>query len=359
MLKKIEAAVLSGMLMVFPVCTWAADHTAQNSVKRTQTMSLSSKQQSFAQIGAYTAQGNIDRLKTAVNQALSQGMTVNEIRDAMVQLYAYTGFPRSLNALGALDQVVKERHSQGQTVMMGREGKRPDGYDALKNGTQTQTALTGRSVDLSALSPDIDLYLKTHLFGDIFANDLLTWQEREIVTIAALSQLDGAENQLNAHIKVGKHNGLTDDQVREITDIVGAERSPFAGGQFNSAYAQYFQGNSYLARLSDGELPVSNVTFEPGTRNHWHTHAATKGGGQVLIVTAGRGWYQEWNQPARELKPGDVVSIPANVKHWHGAAKDSWFQHLAIAVPGENVHNYWHEPVSDADYAKLKSSSNH
>lgn len=98
-------------------------------------------------------------------------------------------------------------------------------------------------------------------------------------------------------------------------------------------------------------LPVSNVTFEPGCRNNWHIHHK---GGQILLVTDGRGWYQEWGKPARELKPGDTVDIPPEVKHWHGAAKDSWFAHIAISVPAEGASNEWLEPVSDEEYNKLK-----
>ena len=128
----------------------------------------------------------------------------------------------------------------------------------------------------------------------------------------------------------------------------------FPRGEKNTAYAQYFDGQSYLNMLSMEQVIVGNVTFEPGCRNHWHTHHATKGGGQVLLCTAGRGWYQEWGQPARSLKAGDVVNIPANVKHWHGAANDSWFSHLAIEVAGEDTANEWQEPVSDTDYNKLK-----
>lgn len=89
-------------------------------------------------------------------------------------------------------------------------------------------------------------------------------------------------------------------------------------------------------------------------RNNWHIHHADKGGGQMLLVTAGEGWYQEWGQKPVKLHPGSVVHIPTGVKHWHGAAADSWFQHLAIEVPGENCSNEWCEPVSDEAYAKLE-----
>ena len=131
------------------------------------------------------------------------------------------------------------------------------------------------------------------------------------------------------------------------------EISAFKIGSPNDAYAQFFDGRSYLSPLSTEQVGIFTVTFEPGCRNHWHIHHAEHGGGQILIVTAGRGYYQEWGKPARELKPGDVVNIPANVKHWHGAAKDSWFQHLAVEVAGEKSSNEWCEAVDPNEYNKL------
>ena len=130
----------------------------------------------------------------------------------------------------------------------------------------------------------------------------------------------------------------------------------FELGQSNDAYAEYFSGKSWIALLTDPEKTtanVINVTFEPGCRNNWHIHHATKGGGQVLICVDGEGWYQEEGSPAVSLHPGSVVSIPANVKHWHGAKKDSWFSHVALEVAGENASNEWCEPVSDEEYNKL------
>ena len=131
----------------------------------------------------------------------------------------------------------------------------------------------------------------------------------------------------------------------------------FGLGNANTAYAQYFIGNSYLNPLTEpGKCPVflANVTFEPGCRNNWHIHKAQKGGGQLLLCTEGRGWYQEWGKEARELHPGDAVEIPAGVKHWHGAAKDSWFSHLAVELPGEDASNEWLEAVNDETYNALK-----
>lgn len=127
----------------------------------------------------------------------------------------------------------------------------------------------------------------------------------------------------------------------------------FPRGGENTAFARYFVGKSYLNMLSTEQVPIGNVTFEPGCRNNWHIHRAARGGGQILLVTAGRGWYQEWGKPARALRAGDVVNIPANVKHWHGAARDSWFAHLAVEVPGEDTANEWLEAVSDEAYSKL------
>ena len=118
----------------------------------------------------------------------------------------------------------------------------------------------------------------------------------------------------------------------------------FKLGNPNVAYQQYFIGHTE-------RVPVANVTFEPGCRNNWHIHHK---GGQILLVTAGRGYYQEWGKPAQELKPGDVVNIAPEVKHWHGAAPDSWFAHIAIEVPAEGASNEWCEPVADEEYGKLK-----
>ena len=133
------------------------------------------------------------------------------------------------------------------------------------------------------------------------------------------------------------------------------KQNVFGTGNANTAFAQYFIGDSFLNPLTDTKtgLFLANVTFEPGCRNNWHIHHATKGGGQLLICTAGEGWYQEEGKEAVSLVPGTVITIPAEVKHWHGAKKDSWFSHIAVEVPGENCSNEWCEPVSDEAYNAL------
>lgn len=130
----------------------------------------------------------------------------------------------------------------------------------------------------------------------------------------------------------------------------------FGTGQPNDAFARYFTGRSFLNPLTqqgNSTVFLANVTFEPGCRNNWHVHHAKSGGGQLLICTAGEGWYQESGKAVVSLTPGTVISIPANVKHWHGAKADSWFSHIAVEVPGEETRNEWLEPVTDEEYNKF------
>lgn len=347
---------------------------AQNNMK------LSEKHQALVAIAANEARGNIVELKVALNEGLDNGLTVSEAKEALSQLYAYTGFPRSLNALGALQQVVKERAEAGKPTQTGREADPlPVGYDALEQGTRVQTQLTGQPFNYQ-FAPQTDYYLKAHLFGDIFARNNLSFADREIVTVSAISALEGCEPQLVAHVGGARNMGVTDEQLHEIPIVlrqrvgdaeanrcaaavarVFSEPAPTAvqtvdfsvwpKGEPNTAYAQYFIGNSYLAPLDAEHGGPVNVTFEPGCRNNWHIHHKQV---QVLVCVAGRGWYQEWGKPAIELRPGVVVAIPAEAKHWHGAARDSWMQHLTYHTHIEDgASNEWLEPVTDEVYNKL------
>ncbi len=220
------------------------------------------------------------------------------------------------------------------------------------------------------------------LFGEVWSReDKLSLRDRSLVTVVALMAQGLTDTSFQHHLENAKKNGITREEIAEIithaafyagwpkawaafrmAKEIWADEEPdtaahggvFGLGAPNDAYAQYFIGHSYLKPLT-GENGVSaaNVTFEPGCRNNWHIHHADKGGGQILLCTEGRGWYQEWGKEAQALGPGDSVAIPAGVKHWHGAARDSWFSHIAIEVPGENGHNEWCEPVSDEEYSKL------
>ena len=315
--------------------------------------SLNIKQQSIAEAAAYAARGDQKGLKEALAKGLDNGVTVNEYKEILTQVYAYCGFPRSLNALGTLMALEEERGNKDEQGTL--PGAKPQGT-SLEFGTENQTKLVGAPVKgkLFEFAPAVDEYLKAHLFGDIFACDNVDWQTRELATIAMLASLNGVESQLNSHINIGKHNGLTDEQVAEILNIASeaaAKNVLFGFGTENVAYAKYFIGKSYLQPLTNEGVHIANVTFEPKCRNNWHIHHK---GGQILLVTAGRGYYQECGKPAQELHAGDVVNIPAEVKHWHGAAKDSWFTHIALAVPAEGASNEWLEPVTDEEYGKLK-----
>ena len=323
---------------------------------------LNMKEQKIVAIAACTARGDMPNLKNARSAGLDAGLTVNEIKEILVQLYAYCGFPRSLNALGNCMALLKEREAGG---IRDAQGKLPGPLPAGKSidfGTANQTKLCGAPVKgaLFDFAPAIDEYLKAHLFGDIFGRDNLDWRTREIATIAALAAMPGVESQLNSHIAIGRHNGVTDAQIGEILAAVNGNEygvphiSAFPVGQENTGYAKYFSGKSYLARLTKDErlnVPVANVTFEPGCRNNWHSHT----GGQMLIAVGGVGYYQERGKAARRLVPGDIVEIPPNTDHWHGAAPDSWFSHLAIECNPATNKNTWLEPVSDADYKAATS----
>ena len=145
-------------------------------------------------------------------------------------------------------------------------------------------------------------------------------------------------------------NATTSGAVQNQADNKFSGDAVFPKGEKNEEYARYFTGTSFLKMLSTEGVAIANVTFEPGCRNFWHIHHK---GGQILLVTGGRGWYQESGKPARELRAGDVVNIPPETKHWHGAAKDSWFAHLAVQVPAEGGSAEWLEPVSDEEYNQL------
>ncbi len=316
---------------------------------------LNTKEQNIAIIASHTAAGDMAGLTGALNTALDDGMTINEIKEELIQLYAYCGFPRSLNAINNFMNVVNDRTARGINDTVGAVPT-PLAADADKEkiGRETREELTGVKFNaaFAEFAPGIDTFLKEHLFADIFARGVLTRPEREIATVAALATMQGTNGQLASHINIAKHIGVTDDQIAEILAIA---RTPhdilFGRGAPNDANAKYFSGPSFLQPLTTDQLGVFNVTFAPSVRNNWHVH---HGGGQILMVTAGRGYYQAWGEVARELHPGDVVSIPAGTKHWHGAAPDSWFTHIAIEVPGEKKHTEWLEPVSNAEYSKLK-----
>ena len=246
-----------------------------------------------------------------------------------------------------------------------------------------QTA--GRTV-LGDFSPMFAHLNDDVLFGEVWNEEALPVKTKCIITVVTLMAQGITDSSLQHHLQNAKNNGVTKEEIAAVIthatiycgwpkgwavfrlakDFWNEEHPAltdkdrfqneilFPIGAPNDAFAEYFVGQSYLAPVSTEQVPIFNVTFEPGCRNNWHIHHADKGGGQMLICVGGRGYYQEWGKEPVELKPGTVINIPAGVKHWHGAAPDSWFSHLAIEVPGENAHAEWCEPVDSHDYQQLK-----
>ena len=223
------------------------------------------------------------------------------------------------------------------------------------------------------------------LFGEVWSDDALDLKTRSMLTVTTLVAKGLVDSSFEFHLMSAKKNGVTATEMAALLTHVAfyagwpnawaafrmavkvygedplgkndpeAHGGLFGLGQPNDAYAQYFIGKSYLNPLTDPAKTqfVANVTFEPGCRNNWHIHHAKTGGGQILLVTDGRGWYQEWGEEPVELLAGDCVTIPAGVKHWHGAAKDSWMSHVAFEACGTEMSNEWLEPVTDEEYDKL------
>jgi quercetin dioxygenase-like cupin family protein/alkylhydroperoxidase/carboxymuconolactone decarboxylase family protein YurZ len=271
-------------------------------------------------------------------------------------MYAYCGFPRSLNGLGALMPVLEERKNKGIADPVGREASPVStGMDKYERGKKILETLTSRpepdpKTGVNAFSPEIDVFLKEHLFADIFERDILSFQDRELATISALAALDGAASQLQAHRFMGLNTGLTQTQLDEITAIVeGLKPRLFPKG--NRGPSAWFTGAVYVQPLvnppeMENLYSVGNVSFEASARTHWHTHPI----GQTLLVTEGSGWYQERGKPAKPLVKGSVAAIPKDVEHWHGAAKDRPMAHIAISNMEDGSNVTWLTPVTDEEY---------
>ena len=184
---------------------------------------MTNKDKSIVEISIFTAIGNLKELEKSVNLGLDNELTVNEIKEIMVQLYAYCGFPRSLNALGVLSNTVDERKANGKVTEVGRESTPiPSDRNSLVYGTQVQTKIVGMEVKggIYDFAPMADRYLKAHLFGDIFGQDILDYRTRELVTVAALASMDGVNPQLQAHIGISKNVGVTGDELNGIIEVL-------------------------------------------------------------------------------------------------------------------------------------------
>jgi 4-carboxymuconolactone decarboxylase len=355
---------------------------------------LDAKQQSIVTIAAFTAIGNDAGLKAALTEGLNAGLTVNEIKEILVHLYAYAGFPRSLNALSTFMNVLKERKAKGVNDVEGRSASPlPTNKSKLEFGTEIQTRLVGRPVkgEIYEFAPAIDQFLKEHLFGDIFGRDVLDFKTREIATISALASLFKTENQLRSHFNVGMYNGLTKEQLTSIVSIIqnkvgqelgsnasvvlenllnpdnaaitavsktneattsGTSMSPFPNGE--KASSSNFTGTAWhhpiVTRDSVFNTTMGSVTFEPGARTNWHRHAS----GQILVITDGTAYYQEKGEPKQTLSKGQVIKCPPGVTHWHGATGDGSMTHLAISPNLDLGQVVWLEKVTDEAYESAK-----
>jgi len=254
---------------------------------------------------------------------------------------------------------------------------------------------------LGDFAPEFAHFNDDVLFGENWNNRDIDHKTRCIITVVALMSSGITDSSLKFHLQNAKEAGVSRKEIAAVIthvafyvgwpkgwavfnmakeiwaegnahaadkeDAALANGDAFTGGKAahaaemifpigepNDAFARYFIGQSYLAPVSTEQAGIFNVTFEPKCRNNWHVHHADKGGGQILICVAGRGYYQEWERTAVEMKPGDCINIPVGVKHWHGAAPDSWFSHLAVEVPGDNSSNEWLEAVDDSQYGILR-----
>ena len=352
-----RTTILSLTLLLFAVC---------GNLRAQQADTLSTRQQSIVAIAANTATGDLENLKTALARGLDNGMTVNEVKEVLVHAYAYCGFPRSLRALQTFMQVLDERKAQGITDIMGRDASPVgDSRDKYTRGAELLEKLSGAPKDApktgyAAFAPVIEQYLKEHLFCDIFERDLLTWQERELATVSILAALgEGVEPMLRSHSAICLRQGITEGQLRQMTEIVNGLKhaDSFARGTLmtdnpNFTGKTWLQG--YVAPQDGFGCTVANVTFAPGCRNSWHSHK----GGQLLLCTSGKGYYQEKGKPIQLLLPGDVVKIAPDVIHWHGAALDSEFTHIAIGTQLDKGGVTWLAPVTDEEYNSYKENNN-
>lgn len=319
---------------------------------------LSTKQRQISTIASQTAKSDLDALRITLNNALDSGMTVNEAKEVMVHSYAYCGFPKALRGLQMLVAVLDERKQAGIIDNFGREASETtDNRSKYERGREILSEISGVSADApkaayAVLAPEVEVFLKEHLFCDLFERDVLTYAERELATVAVIASLgEGVEPMLRSHIGIAKKLGATDAQIDEVLALASPTRitDVFERGvhitdnpNFNGEI--WLQG--FVSKDDMMDCTVANVTFAPGVRNNWHSHP----GGQILLCTSGEGRYQERGKPIQELHPGDVVKIAPNVEHWHGAAPDSEFTHIAIGTQQSKGGAVWLEPVKDEDY---------
>jgi 4-carboxymuconolactone decarboxylase len=385
---KLLMAVVLSLLLIGA----ATNMNAQ--VKTEKARALDKRERSIVPIAALTATGDLKKLRSAMNNGLDAGLTVNEIKEVLAQMYAYAGFPRALNGISTFMSVIDERKNRAVKDTEGRSSAPMTSGDRYERGRKTLEKLTGQpqakpAPGFGEFSPTIDRFLKEHLFADIFDSDVLTYRQRELATISALAAMTGVVPQLDAHISMGMNTGLTESQLRAAFDLVessvnkeqadiarrllakiAAARPKQSAGTDKTkteanmqdenwsgifpkgerAPTDWFTGTVWLQMLAQktggNDYSLGSVTFEPGARSNWHTHPA----GQTLVVVDGQGLYQERGKAVRTINKGETIVCDPNIEHWHGATPNSRMTHIAITNDKGSGGVNWLAPVTNAEY---------
>jgi len=394
------------ILIVFTVLLLGMSSTMNAQDRSSDTETLSTNQRSIVRISSHTAKGDLEQLTHALHVGLDSGLTINEIKEVLLQLYAYCGFPRSLGGINTFMAVLEDRETRGihdeagtpATPQIGNENRYEKGKEVLET-------LTGRPQNrprsgYSAFFPTIELFLKEHLFADIFGRGVLSYQDREITTVAALVSMGGVEPFARAHMELALNVGVTESQLQQLlaliesnvgetearsgqdllSQVLASQMDPEAGGMggeqsdnrgvelesgsgsqtANTIFprgrritSDHFTGSVWVEMLVTEEevfgSRIGNVTFEPGARTNWHSHP----GGQILLVTNGAGYYQVQGGLVQLLRRGDVVEIGPDVVHWHGATPSGEFTHVAVVTNSLAGNTVWLQPVTDEEYNRF------
>ncbi|MDO9375843.1 MAG: carboxymuconolactone decarboxylase family protein [Ferruginibacter sp.] len=375
---------ISILFFVFQICI-GANGMAQKSSNNAQ--SFDKRERQIVAISSLTAKGDLVSLNQALHGGLDSGLTINEIKEVLVHLYAYTGFPRSLQGLNTLIAVLNDRKAKGIKDNVGRTASPvSDGLSRYERGKQVLETLTGQKesankTGYAALSPEVEVFLKEHLFADLFTRDVISYADRELATISALINLGGVEPMMQSHMRIALNIGFTQNQLSDLISViehrVGMQESEAGrkglqkvagkaeenqpGNKGANVYAKgvkappaNFTGTVWVNMLvldqEDLDVSIGSVTFEPGARTNWHRHP----GGQILLVTEGKGYYQERGKPLTMMQKGDVIKCLPGTEHWHGASPGNKLTHIAIGPNTDKGNAVWLERVTDEEYKNFK-----
>lgn len=351
---------------------------------QTESEELSPEEYSIARISAATAKGDLETLDDALNEGLNNGLSINKIKEELVHLYAYCGFPRSLMAINTLTEVLEDRKDRGIKDETGEKPTDLTNGDKYEIGKEVLAELTGvenrPKAGYAETVPIIEVFLKEHLFADIFKRGVLSFKEREIATVAALLTMGDLAPMAKGHMNISMRLGVSESKILQIlkiieTDIdkktaqVGRELLAEITPKYSFEKADYseyldsdkiyprgekitnpvFTGTAWLEMLVTADEVNRNsvgvVTFEPKARTFWHQHP----NGQIILALSGKGYYQEKGSAKKILKKGDVAKCPANTPHWHGASPEEEFVQIAITSRIDGP-TQWFNAVSNKEY---------